>query len=86
VFSDRGVGADPVLVHESDKVGLREQLGLCGRALLQLAGVRDKLLPNLEVGELLARPLVVRVDFQVIASKDNEARRGEELLRNLDLH
>lgn len=69
----KGARTDAVLVHERDEVGFGQQRRLRRDALLERQFVGLEALADLKLGEVIASPLVVDVDVEVVALADDEA-------------
>ncbi len=72
-----GVRSDAVLVHQRDEVGLRQQRGRLGLALVQVDRGGLELEDGLVVGDLLVRPTLVRVHLKVVAMHHGQAVANE---------
>eukprot|EP00962_Isochrysis_galbana_P036565 scaffold12666_cov87-Isochrysis_galbana.AAC.1 len=85
VLCDGGVGADALLVHQRDEIRLSQRVGSARPALPQVQRRRLQLLALVVRGDLAPRPLVVRVDLEVVVLEDHQPRGGEDLARQVEL-
>lgn len=83
---ERELCTDTVLVHETDEVSLGEQVRLRRRPLFELELVRFELFADLEIGQVIAVPLVVDVNVEIVSlshdetflmSTEREEKRGQ---------